>query len=190
MTLGEKMNQIKKMQKSTKKLPKKQDNKITMTSPDDEVRRFGLLVLIIVIILFLVYLISTILKGKDYSSIFDNRLDVNEIQYDEILIGTLFKQKEEKYYVVVMEQNDPYIDILKSYTQTYLTKENHEVLYTIDLDNLFNKGAKAEETNVDALTFNGSTLLLIENGEVQWVEEDSATICTELIRMTKELEET
>lgn len=190
MFLGEKMNQMRKMQKNTKKEKKTQNIQIMPQAPEEEIRRFGLLVLIIVVVLFLVYIISGIVKGKDYSSIFDNGLDVSEIQYKEILIGTMLKQKEEKYQVVVIAKEDPYAEILKKYVQTYLDNEKHTALYTVDLDNLFNRSAKAEETDRDTLKFKSSALLLIENGKIESIEEDSAIIASTLTQMAKELEET
>ncbi len=186
MILGEKMNQRKKIQKNTKKT---QNMKGTIPSPEEEVRRFGFLILVIVIVLFLVYIVSTLLKGKDYSSIFDNSLDVSEIQYTEILIGTMLKQREDKYYVLIMDREDPYYEILNKYKETYLAAKNHEVLYTIDLGNIFNKASKKEETDLDTLSFKGAAFLLIENGEIKQIEENSATISTQFIEMTKKLEE-
>lgn len=190
MFVGEKMNQMRKMQKNTKKGKKQQNVQVIPKTPEDEVRRFGLLVLIIVIVLFLVYIISGIVKGKDYSSIFDNSLDVSEIQYQEILIGTMLKQREEAYHVLVITEEDSYAEILKKYAKTYLDNEKREALYMIDLDNIFNRSAKAEETDINTLKFKSSALILIENGEIKSVEEDSSIISSTLIQMTKELEET
>jgi hypothetical protein len=180
------MKQTRKIQKNTKKQQKVQQQKI---NSDNEVRQFGLLVIIIVIILFVIYIISSLLKGKDYSSIFDNSLDVNEIQYDEILVGTMLKQNEESYYVLVLDSNDPYTDILKDYVSSYLEEEYTIRLYTVDLNNIFNKSAKAEEFDYDSLKFKGNSLVLVENGIIKETEEDSENISKKLIEMTNELQE-
>ncbi len=186
MFVGDKMNQMKKIQKNK---TKPQNINVTTNSSEDEVRRFGVLVLAIVIVLLLVYTISVLLKGKDYSSIFDNGLNASELQYNEILVGTILKQKDEKYYVLVIEREDPYADILKRYAENYVGETKHEPFYTVDLGNLFNKTAKKEDSNPESLVFKGTTLLFVENGEIKEVEEDSNNIAIALVKMIKESEE-
>ena len=102
----------------------------------------------------------------------------------------MLKQREEAYHVLVITEEDSYAEILKKYAKTYLDNEKREALYMIDLDNIFNRSAKAEETDINTLKFKSSALILIENGEIKSVEEDSSIISSTLIQMTKELEET
>lgn len=184
MFLGDRMNQMKKAQKKIKK----PQSVSVETSSTDEVRSFGILVLAIVIVLLLVYTVSVFIKGKDYSSIFDNSLNASEIQYNELLVGTIFSPKDEKYYVLVIDEEDPYADLLKRYAENYLEGSKHEAFYTVDLGNIFNKSSKKEESNIEELVFKGTTLMQIENGEIKEYEEDSETISTELVKMIKESE--
>ncbi len=184
MFVGDRMNQMKKIQKNGKK---PQSIRVDASS-NDEVRSFGILVLAIVIVLLLVYTISVFVKGKDYSSIFDNSLNASEIQYNELLVGTIFSPKDENYFVLVIDRDDPYADLLKNYAKNYIEGQKHEAFYTVDLGNMFNKSAKGEDTNVEELIFKGTTLIQIENGEIKEYEEDSDTIAKKLVQMIKESE--
>lgn len=184
MFLGDKMNQMKKTQR---KMSKPQKVSVEASS-SDEVRSFGILVLAIVIVLLLVYTISIFVKGKDYSSIFDNSLNASEFQYNELLVGTIFSPKDEKYHVLVIDEEDPYADILERYAKNYIEGKKHEAFYIVNLGNMFNKTAKKEESNIEELIFKGTTLMQIEKGEIREYEEDSDTISTELVKMIKESE--
>lgn len=184
MFVGDRMNQMKKTQKNMRK----PQSISVQASSSDEVRSFGILVLAIVIVLLLVYTISVFVKGKDYSSIFDNSLNASEFQYNELLVGTIFSPKDENYYVLVIDEEDPYADLLKTYAKNYLEGKKHEAFYTVDLGNMFNKSAKEEDSNIEELIFKGTTLIQIENGEIKEYEEDSDTISTKLVKMIKESE--
>ncbi len=187
MTLGDRMNKSKKMQKNSKI---NQQKAVNTSSSSSELRQLITLVVVIVVILFLVYVISSLLKGKDYSSIFDNSLDVSEIQYDEILVGTMLKQGEEEYYVLVLDDEDPYKSILESYFSNYIKLEYTNRVYKVDLGNIFNKTAKSEEASYSgSLKFKGTVLVKVANGEIVETIEDSLEVGNKLIEMTKEIED-
>lgn len=185
MTLGDKMNQIKKYKKESKK---QKDVKVEATS-NDELKQLLLLVVVIVAILGVIYIVSTLLKGKDYSSIFDNSLDVSEIQYDEVLVGNMLKQSEEEYYVLVLDEEDSYKEIFTNYIETYRNLEYETKIYTVDLNNIFNKTAKQEEADYDHLKFKSTVLLKIVNGKINEVIEDSLEIGQKILDMTKAIED-
>lgn len=185
MTLGENMNKIKKYKKETKN---KKDVKTEVT-PNDELKQLILLVVIIVAILGVIYIVSTILKGKDYSSIFDNSLDISEIQYDEILVGNMLKQADDEYYVLVLDEEDPYKSIFTNYIETYKNLEYETKIYTVDLNNIFNESAKQEEMDIDNLKFSGTVLLKVEDGEIDYSIEDSSEIVKRILELTKEIED-
>lgn len=178
------MNQIKKYNKAKNK------KEVQPVESHDELKQLIIIVLVIAIFLFVVYVVSTLLKGKDYSSIFDNSLDTSEIQYDEILVGTILKQLEDTYYVLVLDEEDPYKDILQNYVSSYRNLNYEVKLYTVDLNNLFNKTSKLEEDEDSSkLTFRGTTFLKVENHEIVERIEDSDEIGSMLISMNKELED-
>ena len=185
MTLGDKMNQMKKYKKESKNI---KHVKVETTS-NDELKQLLLLVVVIVAILGVIYIVSTLLKGKDYSSIFDNSLDVSEIQYDEVLVGNMLKQSEEEYYVLVLDEEDSYKEIFTKYIETYRNLEYQTKIYTVDLNNIFNKTAKQEEANYDQLKFKSTVLVKVVDGKIDETIEDSLEIGQRILNMTKELED-
>lgn len=182
------MNKSKKMQKNTAK--KKVEKKVETVSSNSELRQLITLVVVIIVILLLVYVVSSLLKGKDYSSIFDNSLDVSEIQTDEILVGTMLKQNEEEYYVLVIDDEDPYKTTFENYYNNYIGLEYTTRIYKVDLGSIFNKDAKAEESSYSGtLKFNKSVLVKVKDGNIEDVIEDSIEIGNKIIEMSKALEE-
>mgnify|MGYP003289267671 CR=1 FL=1 len=184
MTLGDIMNQIKKYKKGVKN---KKCDKFEKDN-NNELKQLIILVIVITLILGAIYIVSTILKGKDYSSIFDNSLDVSEIQYDEVIIGNMLKQTENEYYVLILDNEDSYSGIFSNYIETYRSLEYDIKIYTVDLNNIFNISAKEEETNLDDLKFKSTILLKVKDGEIEESIEDSSEIGEKIIKLTKEIE--
>lgn len=176
------MNQIKKYQKEEK------NNKDVEINTSSEIKKFIILIVVIVSILGIIYLISLLFQKKDYSSIFDNSLESNEIQFDEVIVGTMLKQKENSYYVLVLDKEDPYYDIFVNYVNNYRNQEYIDKIYTVELNSIFNSGAKAEYTDAANLKFNGTTFVKVENGNVSKTYSDSYEIGEIILKMTKELE--
>lgn len=176
------MNQIKKYQK------KEENNKEEIKESSNELKQLAILVVVILAILGIIYLVSLLFEKKDYSSIFDNSLEVSEIQFDEILVGTMLKQNENSYYVLVMDDEDPYYDVLTTYMETYRKQEYKDKIYTVMLNNIFNKNSKSESTDLSKLEFSTSTLVKVVNGEIKESYLDSYEISEIILKMTKELE--
>ena len=57
------------------------------------------------------YVATLIFAKKNHDDIFSNDLNANEIQYDEIIIGSMF-DKSGEYYVLLLEEDDPYKEFL------------------------------------------------------------------------------
>lgn len=98
--------------------------------------------------------------------------DSTEIQYSEIIVGDIYNQKENEYYVLA------YTD--SSNSQTYISKANEYIydndsnkLYFINLINAFNKKYLSTESNFENKfpTFKGNTLLKISNGSIVEIYE-------------------
>jgi len=178
------MNQIKKYKKGVKN---KKEVKVEKKT-NNELKQLGILVGVIVLILGAIYIVSIILKGKDYSSIFDNSLDVSEIQHDEVIIGNLLDQSEDEYYVLILDEEDSYSSIFSNYVETYRSLEYDKKIYTVNLNNIFNISSKEEEINLDDLKFKSTILLKVEDGEIEYAIEDSYEIGERILELTKEIE--
>ena len=88
-----------------------------------------------------------------------------EIQFDEILMGSILNRTEDKYFVFVRDAD--FVGNM-AYEQLVSMNEGNYRYYTVDLNNIFNREYQAEENNFDQnnLQFKTSTILVIENGEI------------------------
>jgi len=123
------------------------------------------IVLIVTAIFLIFYGITTLVADKNSND--DTNPEDVVIQYDEILLGTLFEQSNSEYYVLVTIEEDYNVQTYSSLVSSYKAKENSLRVYTSNLDNGFNKSYKAEETkvsnNLQELKLKGSTLLKIKD---------------------------
>lgn len=129
------------------------------------------MIVVIIIVVFMFYGLTVLITKNKKTGSQDDINNNTEIQYDEILIGNIYDQKEEEYYVLV-ELTSDYItlnDILTNYN----SKTEKIKLYTADLDNGFNKKYLGEKSNFENKypIFNKSTLLKIKNKQlIEYVE--------------------
>lgn len=175
------MNQVKKYQKKNKVVEE-------VKGEENQVRKLIILIVSILIILGLIYLVATLFEKKDYSSIFKNSLEVSDIQYDEIIIGNMLNQKEDNYYVLVLDKEDPYYDTFLSYIENYKNLEYKTRIYSVDLNNVFNKNNKVDDANPRDLTFKTTTLVEVSKGRVKDYIEDSDEIGSIIVSLAKESE--
>ena len=98
--------------------------------------------------------------------------DTTEIQYSEIIVGDMYNQKEDEYYVLAYDDS--------SEGQTYISKFNEYIYadesnkaYFINLMSAFNKKYLSTESNFENKfpTFKGNTLLKISNGSIVEIYE-------------------
>ncbi len=125
-------------------------------------------IIIIVLLIAGIFYGLTILitKNKKNTSSSTGNTTNTDIQYTEILLGSLYNQKENEYYVLVETESD-YLT-LSSIVNTYHKKAEAIKLYISNLDDAMNKKYKGETSNFENQypTFSKSTLLKIANGEI------------------------
>lgn len=125
-----------------------------------------IMIICILLLLGIFYLITTkILDNAKKKK--DETLDVY-IQYDEILAGESFNQKEEEYLVVYYDSSDKY-SILKSLVSSYQSKDDVTRVYTVDLANGMNKkyiGDQVDTSSPSSLKVVYPTMLRFKNGSV------------------------
>lgn len=94
-----------------------------------------------------------------------------EIDYDHILMGSLFDQKEDSYYVLAYTEDDDFYPIYEAYLENYDKIEDHLKVYRVNLSDGFNKSYIADESylegsNINLIKVKGTTLIRIEEGYV------------------------
>ena len=192
--VGEKMKkENKKTQKEIKGKNKtnervvqsKEENPIVTGS---EIKNLLKIILIVTAIFLIFYGITTLVTDKKKEEENPNTSEAI-IQYDEILLGTLFNQSNSEYYVLITTEEDQYASNYLGLISSYQAKENSKRVYTANLDNGFNKSYKAEETkisnNLKDLKLSGSTLLKIKNKNIVESYKNQAEITEYLYSLLK-----
>ncbi len=137
----------------------------------------------VIIFLGAFYLLTSFVLGRDEKS--DNDKVEATIQYDEILAGSSFSMKPEKYLVVYYDFSDSELSDLASKVYDY-TYSGSKTIYTVDMSNGFNKSYINEKSNknpanASELAINGPTLIYFKEGKVNKYIEGSEDIIEYLV---------
>lgn len=138
----------------------------------EETRKVGVVVAVIAAAFCIFFIASKIMdKNSHKDDIFKESLDVAEIQYKDILISKMLKQKQSEYYVLVEYSKDEnlktYEGYIKNYEENYSKKDVLRI-YTAQLNNAFNKSYYSDEDSyeIDKLSFSKTTLVKVSNGNI------------------------
>lgn len=136
----------------------------------------------VVCVFCIFYLITLFVVVRDTKEIEKNK-DV-PISLDSIIVGRSLSMPEEKYYVLYYDTKDEEINekispIVSNYI--YNTSEEKVKLYTVDMGDAFNKKyakdkSNTKPTNESEISIKGTTLIIIEKGEVVDYIEDQSRI--------------
>lgn len=144
-----------------------------------------IIIMVVILSVILVFYGITVLVSNNKNTEIDNNSDT-VIQYEEILVGEIFKQNNSEYYILAYDgTNDG--QKYKSDINTYTTKENSIKTYYVDLTNAFNKKYVATESNFENEfpIFKESTLLKIANGSIVEVYEGDS-LSNKITELNKE----
>lgn len=132
---------------------------------NNEMLHFVRMIVIVVIIFFAFYLITVFTTGNKKGSYTKRETSPSIIQYDEIILGDLYNQNENEYYVLVEEKEDPYLSLFRNLLKQYAASENGIAYYTVDLSSAFNQKFYVEGSSFEPnnLKFSGTTLLKIKD---------------------------
>ena len=168
----------------------KEENKkeVTPILNSNEMKNLLIIILVVTAIFLIFYGITTLVtKNKNKANNKTNEETV--IQYDEILLGTLFEQTNTEYYVLISKEDDMYLSTYSNLISIYQTSDDSIRVYFADLDNGFNKNYKAEKSNISSnlkeLKLSGTTLLKIKDKNIISSYEDNVTITAHLNSLLK-----
>ena len=152
-------------------------NKVKKASISEE-NEIGKLIKIIIIvtIIFLAFYLLTILINKKEENVVKQPV---QIQYSEILLGNMLKQKENEYYVLIYDTEDLYVNMYRDYLSYYKNNTKDALkYYTSVLNNPLNYRFIGEELNVDDnidnLKVNETTLVKIKNHKIVGTYQEDA----------------
>ena len=140
---------------------------------DFSYKKVSIICLIIFIIIVLFYGLTNLIIDKKNNKEEVKPENYTTIQYDEIIVGNIFKQKENEYYVLALIAKDENKSKYESSLQTYNSNENSIKTYTIDLDSGFNKKYVSDSSNFEGNLpiFSQSTLLKISDSQIVEIYE-------------------
>lgn len=161
----------------------------TKKMPADEATKLVEVILILLVIFAAFYIITYWVKKSGNKKTLEQETQENAvIQYDEILIGRLFMQKNNEYYVLIVDKEDT--NNYQSYLTSYKEKENALRFYTADLGDAMNQKYKAEASNlatddITNLKVKDTTLVKIKDQKIEETLEGKTEVITKLGELIK-----
>ena len=165
------MKQIKKIKEKQKDNAKQlKIKKVKSTETNEVIKLFQILLVVVLIFAFFVLITYLIKQSKDD----DETKTETEIQYSEIMIGSIWSQGG-SYYVLLGNSDDENLVTIDLYISNYiksLTEDDEQIGYYVsNLDTIFNKGYVAEESNIftdkhSDIRFKGLTLIFVKDGKI------------------------
>lgn len=132
---------------------------------------FAILILIIFFILGYLFIGIFVTKTISFGDKKDKKKEEITIDNDTILLGQLFEQSEDEYYVLVYDASDK-DNILTNWKGKYESKGTNIKVYTVDSSNKLNakflvdKDSNTNPTGYDNLKVKEPTLIKISNKTV------------------------
>ena len=160
------MGKMRQIEKNVKKEEKK-------NNPQTSEIRSLLIIILAVIIIFLIFTaITTLVNPKKHTDA--TQVIEETVQYDKIIVGEILNRLEDNYYVLVLEKDNAYNELYKTYLDMYISKNKEQKYYTVDLNDAFNQSYLGEKTvvsgkDISKYSFNNSTLIKIKNNKIDKV---------------------
>ena len=152
-----------------------------------EVYKLVMIVMIVIAVLSLVYLFSRAFISKDlFKSKEETKTTTEtktpEFNYSKIIVGELLNRPYDEYYVIAFDNTG---DLAFDYNNMISAYNGKTKLYTLDLNDGFNKKFASDKSNpqatsIEELAFGEITLLKVKNGKIVKYLEDKNDIRSEL----------
>lgn len=171
-----------------KKSTIKNQPKMISNSPSetDEFKKLIFIIAIVAVISIAFYLIAVVVSNKKNQLKYKEINEKAQIEYDEILGSDIFTRGGE-YYVLVLKKDNDFEALFKNYITAYKKKENHLMVYQVNLGNVFNRRYLGEENHLEPENFmvNDNVLLKIKDGTVTESYVGNGAITEQLYQLGK-----
>ena len=174
---------------------KKVNNKVTYrTSEQDEMIKFVIVILVVLLCVGGIYLFTRAFVTKDLFKDDTNTAETvkeGKVNYDVAIMGQLLNRPYKQYYAVIYDSTGDYAYDMQSLVNNYTKLKEHKHVYTIDLSNELNKTYyDAENVNTKAkkvseMKVGDITLIKVKNGKIEKYIVDYAKMEKELGLKTK-----
>ena len=172
------------MTRRNKKLLKEQKY---VSEETNEIKRFVIILLGIIICIVIIYFVSNFIVKKDDKTSTDNETQAGVVDYNTVTVGTILNRPESEYYVLVYNQEETTSAIYSTYGGLYTSKDGAKKMYYCNLGNELNKAyiasdgaSNSKAKSVKDFKFGEVTLLKIKNKKIVSYLEDVDTIKKEL----------
>lgn len=168
-------------EKQLKKLAKK----VNRTEEQKEIKKFILILGIVIILVIGVYFFTKIYVVKDTNDKDDTKTEIT-FNYNKTILGSLFNRPYDEYYVIVFDSEDLQANYYYNLVSSYQNKSNASKIYIADLNDSMNKKFyNKDESNPQAqeaseLKVKDLTLIKIKNKKINRYLEDVDSIKKEL----------
>ena len=132
----------------------------------DELINLIKIVVIVSLVLLVFYFITVLVDKKIKKASYQTNDPVAVIQYEKIMVGEILNRPENSYYVLVEQEDDPYIQLYEQYLDDGLFK-----YYSVDLNDVLNRSYISDTNNVEGndpsvYKFASTSLLKVEDGNL------------------------
>ena len=160
----------------------------TSSDSTDEIRKLLIIIGAVCAVMLAFYFITEVVVKNKKNSNNNNQNDIKVepvIQYEQILMGSLFNQNESDYYVLVYDKDDAMLDLYNQYISSYNKLDSHLKVYKVNLSEDFNKSYIGEEShlsgdNIKDIKVTGTTLIRIKDKEISSSYENGEDITKKL----------
>ena len=146
------------------------------TSEQDEMIKFIVVILVVLLSVGAIYLFTRAFVTKD---LFKDETSPTEtvqegkVNYEVAIMGQLLNRPYKEYYAVIYDSTGDYSADMYSLVYSYSNKKNHKHIYTIDLSNELNKkyydveNDNKKSTKVEDIKVGDITLIKVKNGKIE-----------------------
>lgn len=179
------------MEKKKKIEKNKKVNKVSYrTSEQDEMVKFVIVILVVLLSVGAIYLITRAFVTKDLfvedSKNNSEAAQQGSVNYEVAIMGQLLNRPYKQYYAVIYDSEGDYNFDMYTLVSDYTKQKDHKHIYTIDLANELNKSYYDKEnvnkkaTKVSEMKVGDITLVKVKNGKIEKYIVDYAKMQKEL----------
>jgi len=161
--------------KNNNRRQRRKNNIDTIEQTSFEPKQVLKIVIIMIITLGVFYLLTLGILSKKESVVGKYN---PSIQYNKILVGESFTQERKEYLVLYYNSSKDDMDNIHSLISAHKDKKNSLYLYTVDMNEAFNKeyisdSSNREANNAGELKISGTTLIHFKDNKiVEYLTED------------------
>ena len=176
--------------KNIEKDKKVKAKKVTYrTSEQDEMIKFVIVILVVLLSVGAIYLFTRAFVTKDLfkeDSSPTETVQEGKVNYEVAIMGQLLNRPYKQYYAVIYDSTGDYAADMYSLVTSYSKLKDHKQVYTIDLANELNKSyydaenVNKKPTKVSEMKVGDITLVKVKNGKIEKYIVDYAKMQKEL----------